>query len=105
MLRADWRPLLERTCALAVDFLHGLPDRPVAARQGPADMLAAFDRPVPQSPGDPAEVIERVTVEGECLPSSTVWRGAAAMRISVCSWATDDDVRRTVTAIARAHAG
>jgi glutamate/tyrosine decarboxylase-like PLP-dependent enzyme len=51
-------------------------------------------------------VTARVIAEGVCYPSITTWRGVAAMRISVSNWSTDeDDVRRSVDAIARAHAG
>nr|MBA3457721.1 aspartate aminotransferase family protein [Deltaproteobacteria bacterium] len=51
-------------------------------------------------------VTAQVIAEGVCFPSITIWRGVAAMRISVSNWSTDDeDVRRSVEAIARAHAG
>jgi len=50
-------------------------------------------------------VTARVIAEGVCYPSITTWHGVAAMRISVSNWSTDeDDVRRSVDAIARAHA-
>ena len=49
-------------------------------------------------------VTNRVIAEGVCYPSITTWRGVAAMRISVSNWSTDEeDVRRSVDAIARAH--
>jgi hypothetical protein len=49
-------------------------------------------------------VIERVTRGGECLPSATVWRGVAAMRLSVSNWSTDAaDVTRSIAAIDAAH--
>jgi 7-keto-8-aminopelargonate synthetase-like enzyme len=39
-----------------------------------------------------------------CYPSPTVWKGVAGIRISVSSFRTDeDDVRRSVDAMARAH--
>jgi glutamate/tyrosine decarboxylase-like PLP-dependent enzyme len=45
-------------------------------------------------------VIAGVQAEGTCWCGSTVWRGRAAMRISVSSWATtEDDVERSLTAI------
>ena len=51
-------------------------------------------------------VTARVIAEGVCYPSVTTWRGVAGMRISVSNWSTDeDDVRRSVAAIARAHRG
>jgi len=65
MRRTEWQPLLERTCALARAYLDGLPERPVAPRADAAAMLAALDRPLPDAPGDPREVIEELarTVE------------------------------------------
>jgi glutamate/tyrosine decarboxylase-like PLP-dependent enzyme len=51
-------------------------------------------------------VLDRVIAGGVCYPSATVWRGQVAMRISVSNWSTDDDdVRRTIEAISRAHPG
>jgi len=50
------------------------------------------------------DVIRRVQESGEAWMSGTVWRGRAAMRISVVNWqTTDDDVRRTLAAIVAAH--
>lgn len=50
------------------------------------------------------EVLRRVQESGEAWMSGTVWRGRAAMRISVVNWQTsDDDVRRTLAAIVAAH--
>jgi glutamate/tyrosine decarboxylase-like PLP-dependent enzyme len=60
MHRTEWRPLLERARALATEFLEGLPERPVAARADAAAMLAALDRPPPESPTDPAAVLEEL---------------------------------------------
>jgi glutamate/tyrosine decarboxylase-like PLP-dependent enzyme len=45
-------------------------------------------------------VIGAVQTDGTCWCGGTQWRGRAAMRISVSSWATtDDDVERSVTAM------
>src|SRR5438132_8400000 len=60
MRRTDWKPLLDRTCALANAFLDGLPDRPVAPRSDAAAMLGALERPVPDGPSDPQAVIEEL---------------------------------------------
>jgi glutamate/tyrosine decarboxylase-like PLP-dependent enzyme len=60
MQRTEWSALLERACALAGDYLRGLPDRPVAPRSGPAALLAAFDRPVPEESTDPVAVIDEL---------------------------------------------
>jgi glutamate/tyrosine decarboxylase-like PLP-dependent enzyme len=41
---------------------------------------------------------------GTCWCGGTFWRGRAAMRISVSSWATtDEDVERSIQAILDAH--
>lgn len=51
-----------------------------------------------------AEMTRRVIVaiqqDGTCWCGPTVWRGRAAMRISVSSWATtEDDVERSLEAM------
>ena len=52
------------------------------------------------------EVTAKVIEDGVCYPSITTWRGRAGMRISVSNWSTDeDDVRRSIDAIGRAHRG
>jgi len=49
-------------------------------------------------------VLSMVQRSGECWCGGTTWRGRAAMRISVSSWATtDDDVERSLSAILKAH--
>ena len=54
---------------------------------------------------DTETVIRRVQEDGTCWCGPTVWKGRAAMRISVSGWATTDaDVDRSVAAI-RAAAG
>jgi glutamate/tyrosine decarboxylase-like PLP-dependent enzyme len=48
-------------------------------------------------------VIGRVQHDGSCWCGTTVWQGRTAMRISVCSWATnDEDVELSLIAILRA---
>jgi glutamate/tyrosine decarboxylase-like PLP-dependent enzyme len=50
------------------------------------------------------EVVRRTQADGTCFPTPTVWRGVAAMRISVSNWSTvDADVERSIAAILRAH--
>ena len=47
-------------------------------------------------------VIDAVQRDGTCWCGGTDWRGGAAMRISVSSWATtDDDIERSLEAILR----
>jgi glutamate/tyrosine decarboxylase-like PLP-dependent enzyme len=49
------------------------------------------------------EVTARIVASGEALFACTTWRGLRCMRVSVSGWATtDDDVERTVRAIAAA---
>ena len=49
-------------------------------------------------------VIASIQDSGKCWCGGTIWRGRAAMRISVSSWATtDEDVNRSVGAILDAH--
>lgn len=49
------------------------------------------------------DVIRAVQRDGTCWVGGTVWRGRAAMRIGVSSWATtDEDVERSIEAIVRA---
>jgi glutamate/tyrosine decarboxylase-like PLP-dependent enzyme len=51
------------------------------------------------------EVVRRVQADGTCWLGSTVWRGAAAMRISVSNWSTTaEDVDRSIEAILAAAA-
>jgi len=106
--REGLRDLVEQTCAMAdrfavrlaavpgVEVLHHDLNQVVVrflARDGDHD---AHTR----------AVLARVQQEGTCYPSGTVWRGGAAVRLSVTSWRTDaDDVDRSVAALAAAHAG
>jgi glutamate/tyrosine decarboxylase-like PLP-dependent enzyme len=49
-------------------------------------------------------VIGSTQASGACWCGGTVWKGRAAMRISVSSWATtDDDIERSIMAILEAH--
>jgi hypothetical protein len=51
------------------------------------------------------EVVSRLWQDRTCMASGTVWRGMAALRISVSNATTDEeDVDRSVDAILRAHA-
>jgi hypothetical protein len=52
------------------------------------------------------DVVQKVQRHGTCYPTPTLWRGVAAMRISVCNWRTDEeDVERSVHSILAAHTG
>jgi glutamate/tyrosine decarboxylase-like PLP-dependent enzyme len=59
------RELLERTAALAADYLETLDTRPVRPERSYREMHELFDRPVPEHPADPAEVVEELVALGE----------------------------------------
>ncbi len=106
--RAGVADLVERCCALAATFAAGL-----AALDGVEIMNEVLLNQIvvrfrdPTGADDDAhtrKVTAEVTSGGVCFPSITTWRGVAGMRISVSNWSTDeDDVRRSIDAIARAH--
>jgi hypothetical protein len=49
--------------------------------------------------------VSRVQREGTCWLGGTLWRGAAAMRVSVSNWSTgEEDVARSAAAILDAYA-
>jgi glutamate/tyrosine decarboxylase-like PLP-dependent enzyme len=49
------------------------------------------------------DVLAAVVAEGDCYPSSTVWKGEFGIRLSVSNWRTDeDDVNAIVASIERA---
>ena len=54
----DRRPLLERTAALAADFIDGLPDRRVGSTADIAELRASLGGPIPDGPSEPMEVVE-----------------------------------------------
>jgi glutamate/tyrosine decarboxylase-like PLP-dependent enzyme len=55
------------------------------------------------SPDTTQRVIDTIQGEGTCWCGGTVWQGRTAMRISVCSWATqDEDVERSIAAMLHA---
>ncbi len=99
MGRSGIAELVERNCRYATRFADGLRDagfeilNDVVLNQ----VLVSF--------GDTArtqEVIAAVQKEGTCWCSGTTWKGRAAMRISVSSWATTEaDVEKSLTAITK----
>ena len=103
--RSGVQELVERCCALARRFAQQLDGQSnvellneVVLNQVLVRFLAAdgdHDRHT-------REVVKRIQADGTCWTSGTTWRGAAAMRISVSNWSTDeDDVDRSVEAILR----
>ena len=92
--------LIERNCRQARRFAEILSDggctilNEVVLNQ----VLVGFGEPDRTS-----RVIEAIQRDGTCWCGSTVWQGKAAMRISVSSWATqDEDVERSAAAILKA---
>jgi len=105
--------LIDRCCDHARAFASQLGVLPGVRVLCPVELNQALVRfEHPDGGGDRArddahtrDVVRRVQDEGTCFMSETVWQGLAAMRISVSNWSTDeDDVRRSVASIARAHA-
>jgi glutamate/tyrosine decarboxylase-like PLP-dependent enzyme len=101
--------LVERCCRMA---------ERLAARLGEADGVEVLHQELNQVVAtflDPAgadhdahtrAVLARTQAEGTCYPSGTVWRGVAAVRLSVSSWRTGpEDVDRTVASLLAAHRG
>jgi glutamate/tyrosine decarboxylase-like PLP-dependent enzyme len=99
--RSGVADLVERCCAAARRFADDLGAEPgveilnevvlnqVLVRFGDSDELTRA-------------VVDRVQRDGTCWLSGTVYRGRAAMRISVSNWSTDEaDVARSVAAIRR----
>ena len=114
------RDLLNRTAEIAARYLETLDARSVTPtpealaglaelhhpQQGGAEILnEVVLNQVLVAFGDAArtrQVIERVQQDGTCWCGPTAWQGRTAMRISVSSWATEDeDVDRSVAAILR----
>ncbi len=114
--RARGVPVWAALSALGAEGLRSLIDRLVASARAIAEGLervpgarvlndvvynqvcVAFD-----SDERTLEVFERVLAEGIVMPSPSVWRGKAVIRVSVTNWRTGpDEVRATVDAFARA---
>lgn len=89
--------LIERNCRQAQRFAERL------GAVGAEILNDVVLNQVVVSFGDEArnrEVLARVAADGTCWCGPTTWRGRAAMRVSVSSWATTDpDVERSIDAI------
>ena len=106
--RSGVADLIERSCAYARRFAEGLAALPGVEVMNEVELNQLVVRfRDPHGHDDDAHtraVIARVVAGGACYPSGTVWRGVAAMRISVSNWMTDEaDVDLGIAAIARAH--
>jgi glutamate/tyrosine decarboxylase-like PLP-dependent enzyme len=97
MGRSGLADLVERNCRYARRFADGLKDagfeilNDVVLNQ----VLVAFGNAERTQ-----DVITATQREGTCWCSGTTWKGRAAMRISISSWATtEDDVDKSLEAI------
>jgi glutamate/tyrosine decarboxylase-like PLP-dependent enzyme len=91
--------LIERTCAHAQRFAHGLREAKFQVLNDVVinQVLVSFG-----APEVTRKVIKRIQEDGTCWCGGTVWQGKTAMRISVSSWATTDaDVERSLAAMIR----
>ena len=91
--------LIERTCALAQRFAHGLREAGFEVLNDVVinQVLVSFG-----AAEVTRKVIERIQEDGTCWCGGTVWQGKTAMRISVSSWATTEaDVERSLEAMIR----
>jgi glutamate/tyrosine decarboxylase-like PLP-dependent enzyme len=62
-------------------------------------VLAAGD-----GPDQTRAILDYIQKSGECWCGGTIWKGAPAIRISVCSWATTEaDVERTLSTFVKAR--
>ena len=102
--RSGVAELVERCCALARRFAEQL-----TRLAGATVVNDVVLNQVLVSFGDDPEtdrVVEAVQRSGECWMGATTWHGRRLMRISVSSWrTTEEDVDRSVAAIAAAMAG
>jgi glutamate/tyrosine decarboxylase-like PLP-dependent enzyme len=98
--RSGLAELIDRTCAFAKRFAEEL------ERGGCEILNEVVLNQVLVSFGDAARtrrVIARIQQDGVCWCGPTEWHGQTAMRISVSSWATqEEDVERSVAAIIKA---
>jgi glutamate/tyrosine decarboxylase-like PLP-dependent enzyme len=97
--RTGLADLIDRSCRHASRFAEGLRAAGYEVLNDVAlnQVLVSF--------GDDEttrRVIGAIQADGTCWLGGTVWRGRAAMRVSVSSWATtEDDVERSLDAIIR----
>ena len=97
--RAGLTDLIESTCRHARRFAEGL-------RKAGYEILndVTLNQVLVSFGGDEQtrRVIEAIQEDGTCWCGGTVWRGRAAMRISVSSWATTEgDVENSLSAVLR----
>ncbi|MCA9672124.1 MAG: GNAT family N-acetyltransferase [Myxococcales bacterium] len=99
--RSGVAELIERTCRLAQRLAELLAARGYRVLNDVVlnQVLVACD-----SDAETLAVLREVQRSGECWCGGTRWRGEAAIRLSVSSWATtEDDIERSVAAFERAR--
>jgi glutamate/tyrosine decarboxylase-like PLP-dependent enzyme len=99
--RSGLAELVERNCRQARRFAEGL-------RAAGIEVLneVVLNQVVATFGGDARtrRVVSAIQESGQCWCGGTTWRGRAAMRISVSSWATTDaDVETSLRAIVKAN--
>ncbi len=106
--RAGCAALVDRACDHAARLAAGLAALPGVEVMNQVELnqlVVRFRDPAGgDDDGHTRAVAARILADGTCYPSATVWRGVAALRISISNWSTDEaDIERTVDALARAH--
>ncbi len=103
------REMIARNCAQARLMVSLLAEDPAIRILNDVVLNQALVRFVPPR-GDADAFTRRVTAavqeEGTCWAGGSVWKGMAAMRISVSNWSTtEEDIRRSAAAIRGVLAG
>lgn len=98
------REMIARNCAQARLMASLLAEDPGIRILNDVVLNQALVRFIPPRGGDADAFTRRVTAavqeEGTCWSGGSVWKGMAAMRISVSNWSTtEEDIRRSAAAI------
>lgn len=97
--------LVDRSCAQAARFARELAQIPEVEVMNDVVSNQIVVRVRDASGGDARTraVLAWLHADGTCYPTATTWRGAAAIRISISNWSTDDhDIDASVAAVRRA---
>ena len=104
--RSGVAELVERCCAMAALLASRLADggAEVLHQELNQAVVRFADPRGADDDGHTRAVLAAVQAEGTCYPSGTVWRGVAAIRLSVTSFRTGpEDMERAAAAILAAH--
>lgn len=104
------REMIARNCAQARLMASLLAEDPAIRILNDVVLNQALVRFIPPRDGDADAftrlVTSKVQEEGTCWAGGSVWKGMAAMRISVSNWSTtEEDIRRSAAAIRGVLAG